>query len=219
MSRSRYDEDARPTRNRLVGQIATRSLTGSTMIGEHFVSSKEGVEMASGPVPVPSSSELHAEVVDWLNTEAELLDEGRERDWLEGMVDESIVYQLPLRQTVERARGDGFVPNAFHLDETYGSLRTRVMRNETAYAWAEDPPSRIRHFVTNIRVGQINDERLAVRSNLLIFRTRQDQTNPQLLAGERHDELRRSGDKLRLCRRTIRLDHTVIGTHNLSIFF
>ncbi len=176
--------------------------------------------MTSGLVRIPSTSELHGEVVDWLNLEAELLDEGREREWLETMVDRDVVYRLPLRQTVERARGDGFIPDASHLDETSGSLEARVMRNETAFAWAEDPPSRLRHFVSNVRVtATADDELAAVRSNLLIFRTRQDQTTPQLLSGERHDELRRRDEALVLSRRTIRLDHTVIGTHNLSIFF
>ena len=166
-----------------------------------------------------SLSPIYAEVQDWLFLEAERLDSGREREWLEEMVDREIVYQLPLRQTVERARGDGFFDQAFHLNETYGSLESRVMRNETAYAWAEDPPSRLRHFVSNIRVSELDENRLAVTSNLLVFRTRQDQTDPQLLAGERDDELRRGEDGLRLARRVIRLDHTVIGTHNLSIFF
>lgn len=168
---------------------------------------------------VASASALHAEAVDWLYAEAELLDDGREREWLESMVSREVLYQLPLRQTVERARGDGFVDHAYHLDETYGSLETRVMRNETAYAWAEDPPSRIRHFVTNVRVSQVEGDRLSVRSNLLIFRTRQDQTKPQLLSGERFDELERVDGRLLLVKRIVRLDHTVIGTHNLSIFF
>jgi len=168
---------------------------------------------------VSVTSETYAEVVQWLHDESELLDDGREREWLEEMVSPDVVYQLPLRQTVERARGDGFTRETFHLDETYGSLEARVMRNETAYAWAEDPPSRLRHFVTNVRVDEAGDDRLRVRSNLLIFRTRQDQTSPQLLSGERRDELIRGEGRLRLARRTILLDHTVIGTHNLSIFF
>ena len=53
-------------------------------------------------------SEQYAGVVAWANREAELLDTGREREWLETMVSKEIVYQLPLRQTVERARGNGF---------------------------------------------------------------------------------------------------------------
>ena len=97
-------------------------------------------------VKVRAGSALHSEVVEWMDTEAELLDEYREREWLEEMVSREVVYQVPLRQTVERARGTGFAADTYHLDETYGSLASRVARNETAYAWAEDPPSRIRHF-------------------------------------------------------------------------
>jgi ethylbenzene dioxygenase beta subunit len=135
------------------------------------------------------------------------------------MVSRDIVYQLPLRQTVERARGAGWVEGTYHLDERYGSLNSRVARNETAYAWAEDPPSRIRHFVTNIRVTPGADDQVEVRSNLLIYRTRQDGVTPQILSGERFDVLRREGGALRLLQRRVLLDLTAIGTHNLSIFF
>ncbi|MET7928835.1 3-phenylpropionate/cinnamic acid dioxygenase subunit beta [Streptomyces sp. NPDC005349] len=163
-------------------------------------------------------SALYNEIVEWMDTEAELLDAYQEREWLEAMVSRDVVYQVPIRQTVERARGSGFIDGAFHLDETYGSLESRVARNETAYAWAEDPPSRIRHFVTGIRVAEDADL-VIVRSNLLIYRTRQEQTQPQLLSGERQDQLRREDGVLRLLRREVLLDLTVIGTHNLSIFF
>jgi ethylbenzene dioxygenase beta subunit len=164
-------------------------------------------------------SEQYAGVVAWVNREAELLDTGREREWLETMVSKEIVYQLPLRQTVERARGTGFSKATFHLDESYGSLLTRVSRNESAYAWAEDPPSRIRHFVTNIRVCELGSGQVGVKSNLLIYRTRGDQTQPQLFSGERQDVLRIEDGNLKLFRRTILLDLTVIETHNLAIFF
>jgi ethylbenzene dioxygenase beta subunit len=166
-----------------------------------------------------AGTDLYSEVREWLFLEAELLDDGFERKWLEEMVSRDIVYQLPLRQTVERARGAGWVDGTYHLDERYGSLSSRVARNETAYAWAEDPPSRIRHFVSNIRVARRPDDLIAARSNLLIYRTRQDGVNPQILSGERHDVLRREDGALRLLERRVLLDLTAIGTHNLSIFF
>ena len=168
---------------------------------------------------VAIDSEQYAGVVAWVNREAELLDTGREREWLETMVSKEIVYQLPLRQTVERARGTGFSKATFHLDESYGSLLTRVSRNESAYAWAEDPPSRIRHFVTNIRVCELGSGQVGVKSNLLIYRTRGDQTQPQLFSGERQDVLRIEDGNLKLFRRTILFNLTVIETHNLAIFF
>lgn len=170
---------------------------------------------------VSMDSPLYAEVGQFMFREAELLDALREREWLEEMVSKDIDYRLPLRQTVERARGTGFAESTYHMLENYGSLSARVLRNETAFAWAEDPASRVRHFVTNIRALEVpgQNDLVDVRTNLLIFRTRQDATTPQLLAGERHDRLRREDGKLRLLTRTILLDHTVIGTHNLSIFF
>ena len=175
--------------------------------------------MTLASVKAAVGSATHSEVVEWLYTEAELLDDGHEAQWLEDMVSRDVVYRVPLRQTVERARGTGFADGAYHLDETYGSLGSRVARNQTVYAWAEDPPSRIRHFVSNVRVAQAGDGTLEVRSNLLILRTRQEQTVPQIFAGERQDVLRREDDGLRLFRRTVLLDLTVIGTHNLAIFF
>jgi ethylbenzene dioxygenase beta subunit len=173
----------------------------------------------TSPSEVAVGSDQYARIVAWINREAELLDGGQEREWLETMVSKDVVYQVPLRQTVERAHGTGFSETTFHLNESYGSLMTRVLRNESGYAWAEDPPSRIRHFVTNVRVSKLDGDRLAVKSNLLIYRTRRDQTLPQLLSGERRDVLRLEDGDLKLFGRTILLDLTVLETHNLAIIF
>jgi ethylbenzene dioxygenase subunit beta len=168
---------------------------------------------------VAFGSGQYALIAAWINREAELLDSGREREWLETMVSREIVYRVPLRQTVERANGTGFSENTFHLDESYGSLMTRVLRNESGFAWAEDPPSRTRHFVTNLRARKLEGDQLEVKSNLLVYRTRRDQTQPQLLSGERQDLLCLENGDLKLLRRTILLDLTVIETHNLAIIF
>lgn len=165
------------------------------------------------------NQQLYETVVNWMNVEAELLDDRREKEWLENMVSHDVVYQVSVRITVERARGMGFVKGSYHLDERYGSLASKVARNETGFAWAEDPPSRCRHFVTNIRVGELSDDEVKVRSNLLLFRTRADVTAPQLISGERHDVLKYEGGSLRLYRRNVLLDLTAIASHNLAIFF
>jgi 3-phenylpropionate/cinnamic acid dioxygenase small subunit len=176
--------------------------------------------MADPGLPLSSASPEHVEVTDFMVLEAELLDDLREREWLEKLVSKDVVYRLPIRETVERSRGRGFLDENYHLNETYGSLSSRVARNETKYAWAEDPPSRIRHHVSNVRVRRDGDTgQLLARSNVLIYRTRQDQTNAQILSGERHDVLRREDGLLKLLQRDVLLDLTVIGTHNLSLFF
>jgi ethylbenzene dioxygenase beta subunit len=186
-------------------------------------STKVAGDVGSSPVQsgvgAPADEPLHALVHRWLILEAELLDDRREREWLERMVSKTIVYQVPVRITVERARGTGFCADTFHLDERYGSLSSRIRRNECGYAWAEDPPSRCRHFISNIRVGRLADGEIKTRSNVLIYRTRQDHSSPQILSGERQDVLIYEGGELRLARRLVLLDLTSIASHNLSLFF
>ena len=117
-----------------------------------------------------TSVETYWEAYSFLMHEAELLDERRERDWLDLFTDDA-EYLMPVRVNRERAEGEGFSEEAYYFEETRGSLELRVRRLETEYAWAEDPPSRTRHFVTNVRVAEGDEEdEVAVRSNLLLYR-------------------------------------------------
>lgn len=161
---------------------------------------------------------LLREIEAFLYKEAELLDTGNYRAWLE-LLTEDVTYQLPQRLTRERVQGPGVIPEAGHFVETHWTLLKRIERLETEYAWAEDPPSRTRHFVTNIRVepGETPDE-VRVRSNMLVYRTRGDDPTHDTLSAERHDVLRRVNGQWRLASRTVLLDHSVVTTRNLAIF-
>ncbi|MDX6626822.1 MAG: dioxygenase small subunit [Solirubrobacterales bacterium] len=166
----------------------------------------------------PIDRETLDEVSAFLFHEAELLDDQRIRQWLE-LLDPEVEYKMPVRTTQERAAGLGFSEESWHMNEDFDSLETRVVRLDTDYAWAEDPPSRSRRFVTNVRPSQGSAEDLvAVRSNLLLFRARYDNPDHQLLSAERHDVLRRADGGLKLLRRLVLLDHTTLGTSNLGIF-
>lgn len=167
---------------------------------------------------IETSVETYWEVYSFLMREAELLDEHRERDWVELFTDDS-EYLMPVRVNRERGEGYGFSDEAFYFQETRGSLELRVKRLETEYAWAEDPPSHTRHFVTNVRVAEGEEEdEVAVRSNLLLYRSRGSAPHQDLLSAERRDVLRREDDRLKLRRRVILMDDAVLMTHNLSVF-
>jgi len=163
-------------------------------------------------------SALYGEIVEFLYREAELLDSNRFGDWL-GLLAEDIHYVMPVRTTQFRAKGEGFQDVAF-FEENFVSLRTRVKRLETEFAWAETPPSRTRHFVTNVLTdpGDKSGE-FQVRSSFMVARTRSDQ-GYQLFTGQRQDVLRRSdaGD-FKIAGRRILIDQTVLSGSNLSIFF
>jgi ethylbenzene dioxygenase subunit beta len=170
-----------------------------------------------------ASTELRSEITEFLYEEAELLDDGRLREWL-GLLTEDVRYQVPIRihkeQTGE-SRVTGVTDDGYHLDEDFTSLEMRVERVETGFAWAEDPPSRIRHLVSNVRVRELpeHDGEVAVRSSVLVYRSRWDRPHYDILSAERHDVLRKVDGAWKLAGRRVILDNTSIPTLNLSFFF
>jgi 3-phenylpropionate/cinnamic acid dioxygenase small subunit len=157
------------------------------------------------------------EVTDWLNHEAQLLDDGDFQQWLELLTDD-VTYQMPVRLTRERGENPdlSFGNQSFLDDRT--TLELRIRRLDTDFAWAEDPPSRTRRFVTNVRVdeGEEADE-VRVRSYLLLYRNRGDESAADLLSAERLDVLRNVGGRWLLRSRLIRLDQATVGTKNLAL--
>ncbi len=102
---------------------------------------------------------LQLEVTDWLNHEAQLLDDGDFQQWLELLTDD-VTYQMPVRLTRERGQNPDFsFGNQSFLDDR-ATLELRIRRLDTDFPWAEDPPSRTRPFLTNVRVddGKKADE-------------------------------------------------------------
>lgn len=171
-----------------------------------------------GRTAVSSGDARHAAVVDFLYAEAGLLDDREHRAWL-ALLAPDIHYLVPVRVTSPHTLADSALDDMAHFDEDRYSLEKRVERLETEHAWAEDPPSRTRRFVTNIRCWEADTgDELVVRSNLLLFRSRGDILGPDLLSGQRTDLLRRTDGGLVLARREVLLDESVLRTQNLAIF-
>ena len=158
---------------------------------------------------------LWFESVTWLDHEAQLLDDGHYEAWL-ALLTEDIRYTVPVRLTRERGGGPDQHAGAPHFQDDIGTLRLRVERLKTEFAWAEDPPSRTRRFVTNVRPFVRGDD-VEVRSNLLMYRSRGDSTSVELVSAERHDVLRRTADGLRLSRRDVVLDQATLAMRNLAV--
>ena len=166
---------------------------------------------------VPMTSPVYAEAMAWLFEEAELLDANDFYPWLE-MLAPDVHYTMPVRATVRRADGPGILRANHHFDETLGSLTIRARRFLEATEYAEDPPSRMRRFVNNIRVRSDGSDELGVRSYLLLLRSRFDSPQFEIICADRHDVLRRTPEGLKLARREIIVDQSTIGTVNLALF-
>ncbi len=167
--------------------------------------------------------ELRLSIEEFLYLEAELLDDHRYDDWLALLADD-IHYWAPTQANrLRRDRGrEASVPGEVALfDDDKTTLSWRVRQMGLATHWAEDPPSRTRHLVSNVRIapGEVAGEHV-VRSNFLCYRNRlRDEVD--LWAGERHDTLRRTeaGAGWLIARRAITLDQNVVLSKNLSVFF
>jgi 3-phenylpropionate/cinnamic acid dioxygenase small subunit len=163
---------------------------------------------------------VRQEVEDFLYHEAELLDERRYEEWLELFADD-VHYWMPMRRNVpadEMEREftrDGTDVNWF--DEGKDTLTRRVKQIRTGVHWAEQPPSRICHMVSNVQILRATPDEVAVKSRFLLYRNRVE-TETDLLVGKREDVLRRVDGAWRIARRMVVLDQSVLLTKNLTFF-
>lgn len=177
--------------------------------------------------------ELLREVEQFLYREARLLDERRFHEWLELFTDD-VRYWMAGRSTRyprsskaitvldpdRRQESDLAIEDELAiLDETKVSLGGRIARLDTGMAWAEDPPSRTRHIITNIEVEPSDTaSELTVYSNFVVYRTRAE-TEQDFYVGARQDVLRYVDGAWKIARRKLVLDQNVLLPKNVSIFF
>lgn len=171
---------------------------------------------------IPVNLELYHEVSQFMYLEAQLLDDWRFRDWLD-LLDEDITYTLRTTvnaQTRDRRRSVQ-PPSTWVFNDDKHLLERRVARLETGMAWAEEPPSRTRHLITNIRVEPADSAgEYDVYSNYLLYRS-QKEKDITIYVGKRADRVRKADTDLgwKICRREITLDQATYTSHNLSVFF
>lgn len=165
---------------------------------------------------------LHHEISAFLYWEAALLDDRRYDDWFKLLADD-LYYFMPVRSTRMRREGAGEFGGAddvAHFDDDKASIWKRLRRLKTPQAWAEDPPSRTRHMLTNIQCTPIAASEVRVESCFYVYRSRAEHT-VETFVGGREDVLRRTGDERgwEIVKRVIRLDQTVVLANNISFFF
>jgi 3-phenylpropionate/cinnamic acid dioxygenase small subunit len=172
-------------------------------------------------------------VEQFLYREARLLDERRFHDWLELFADD-VHYGMTARSNryprsskaiavldADRPAEEDFAwtDELGLFDEDLRTLTARVARLDTGMAWAEDPPSRTRHLITNIEIeAGAGDAELTVHSNFIVYRSR-GETEQDFYVGARTDRLRLIDGAWRIAERRMILDQNVLTAKNLSIFF
>ena len=107
------------------------------------------------------------QVEDFLFQEAALLDEWRLDEWL-ALFETDATYEVP---TTDRPNEDPH-RSQYYVWDDYELLTARVRRLKSKHAHAENPHSRTRRLVTNVRLGEMSDSSLEVRAAFLIYKIR-----------------------------------------------
>ena len=163
---------------------------------------------------------LQYEVEQFLYHEARLLDDRKFDEWLD-LLTNDIHYWMPIRRTttMREIENEFTAPGAmafFDDDKTY--LTIRVKKMSAGNAWSEDPPSRTRHFVSNISIVEIQGDDITIDADFHLYRTRLDSEEDSWL-GRRKDVLRRVDGNFMIACRHIFLEQTLIKSQNMSNFF
>lgn len=166
--------------------------------------------------------ELQQEIEQFLYHESRVLDERRFEDWYALLTDD-IHYFMPTRYNRLKREADkefSRSDEAAFFDEDKRSIAQRIRRLNTGMAWAEDPPSRTRHMMSNVVIRPRQSGEYEVDCYFMVYRSRLER-EVEMFVGMRHDVVRRANNSagFMIAGRTIILDQAILMARNLSFFF
>jgi p-cumate 2,3-dioxygenase beta subunit len=161
----------------------------------------------------PHGAITRAQVEDFLYAEADLLDSWRLDEWLALFDQERGGYSMPATDCPPDAD-----PNTslFLIADDMAKLRSRVEQLLSGLTWAENPKSRTRHMVNNVRLVGQDGEALLVRANFVVFRMRFQNIDPYI--GTYHYKLIPNNGTFIILDRRVVLDLEALRPHGKVSF-
>jgi len=163
--------------------------------------------------------------MELMNEYAERIDSDRLEDWLD-LFTEDVRYWMPMRKNVAfddlATRETTGEDDIAWIDDDKATLQKRVRQLMTGFHWSEEPVSRVSHVVTNLRLVEpihvlTEGATATVKCRFIVYRNRLE-SETDLLVGRREDTVRRVGQHLRIARRKILIEQSVLMAKNLTVF-
>jgi len=159
----------------------------------------------------PDCYATRLQVEELFYTEAALLDEWRLAEWLQLLTDDA-TYQIP--PTDER---DGSPDTTlFIIADDAMRIRSRVRQLLGKSAWAENPRSRTRRMITNVRVLEESKDSIRASANFVVYRMRYELVDTYV--GRYEYKLVRRGNELKIAERKAILDLEALRPHGKISF-
>ncbi len=158
-----------------------------------------------------SAALTRGEVEEFLYHETALLDEWRLEEWL-ALVAEGGRYLVPALNLPHSDASS----TLFLVADDHVSLKSRVRQLMGRSTWAENPRSRTRHLVSNVRVLESDPGAALVTANFVVWRFQSG--NADAYVGRYLHRLVRTEAGLRFTERRCELDMEALRPHGkLSI--
>ena len=116
-----------------------------------------------------TESTTRSEVEEFLYEEAALLDEWRLEEWLELLTDD-VQYSVPSTDAPDGEPDE----TLFLIADDALRVRSRVVGKT---AWAENPRSRTRRMIGNVRIREAEEGQISAASNFVVHRVRHDRVD------------------------------------------
>jgi p-cumate 2,3-dioxygenase beta subunit len=149
-----------------------------------------------------------AQVEDFLFAEAALLDDWNLDGWL-ALFAPGAHYHVPPAGAPDDADP---ATTLFYIADDWHRLTERVKRLKKPTAFVEQPPSKCRRMVSNVRILGGSDERFEVTSNYVTFRSKLGET--QSFFGHHRYALANTTGGLRILAKTSFIDADHIRDQN-----
>jgi len=158
-------------------------------------------------VQIPEATLLRLVVEDLLFLEADLLDQWRLDEWL-ALYTPDAHYNVPPSDV----DGDTADPDTalFYIADDHVRMRERVIRLNKVGAHSEQPRSKVRHLVSNVRVRREGNA-IHARSSFIVWRSK-DITSDAFVGHYLH-RIVEQGGALKIASKTCVLDMEALRPH------
>jgi p-cumate 2,3-dioxygenase beta subunit len=181
------------TNQPLINTIDSHSLSKAT----------SPLSLPKGECEMDTEQPSRQEVEDLFFREAALLDEWRLEEWLTLLADDA-TYQIPPTDVPEADPRN----TLFIIADDAVRIRSRVKQLLGKSAWAENPHSRTRRIISNVRVLGSDGAAIVVTANFAVYRMRYELVD--VYVGHYDYKLVRVGKELRIRERRAVLDNEAL---------
>lgn len=161
----------------------------------------------SGTAPSAADGITRQQVEDFLYEEAALLDAWRLDEWLDLLTPDA-VYRVPSN---DRPDADP-ASTLFLIADDIHRIRARVTRLKDNRAHAEQPPSRTRRLIGNVRIVGREGATLRVEASFIVHRFQRNESIRPFVGRYRYELRVVDGGALRIARREALIDSMELGS-------